>query len=95
VVEEEPVSKWLQVAAIAALLSMSANAQVADAAKAPVERDMGGDHFEAGCPVEVDKPVQGDVFLAGCSIDVDGAVGGDALVAGGKVRLGAPVSQSL
>jgi cytoskeletal protein CcmA (bactofilin family) len=87
--------KWLQVAAIAALWSLSVNAQVADATKSPVERDLGGDHFAAGCPVEVGKPVPGDVFLAGCSIDVDGAVGGDALVAGGKVRLGAPVGQSL
>jgi cytoskeletal protein CcmA (bactofilin family) len=89
------MSKWLQVAAVAALLSLSVNAQVADATKSPIERDLGGDHFAAGCPVEVDKPVTGDIFLAGCSIDVDGAVGGDALVAGGRVRLGAPVNQSL
>jgi len=89
------MSKWLQVAAVAVLLSSSVNAQVADATKSPVERDLGGDYFAAGCPVEVDKPVPGDVFLTGCSIDVDGAVGGDALVAGGRVRVGAPVSQSL
>jgi len=89
------MSKWLRVAAVAALLSLSVNAQVADATKSPVERGRGGDHFAAGCPVEVDNPVPGDVFLAGCSIDVDGAVGGDAMVAGGRVRVGAPVSQSL
>jgi cytoskeletal protein CcmA (bactofilin family) len=89
------MSKWLQVAVIAMLLSSSVNAQVSEATKSPVERDLGGDHFAAGCPVEVDKSVPGDVFLAGCSVDVDGAVGGDALVAGGKVRVGAPVSQSL
>lgn len=85
----------LQVAAITVLLSFSVHAQMTDTKKTLVERNLGGDHFAAGCPVRLDKPVQGDVFLAGCSIDVDGAVGGDALVAGGNVRLGAPVSQSL
>lgn len=95
VVAVELMSRWLQVAAIAGLLSLSVNAQVVAATKLPVEQDLSGDHFAAGCPVEIDKLVSGDVFVAGCSIDVDGAVGGDALVAGGKVRLGAPVSQSL
>jgi len=95
VVAVELMSRWLQVATIAALMSLSVNAQVVAATKLPVEQDLSGDHFAAGCPVEIDKLVSGDVFVAGCSIDVDGAVGGDALVAGGKVRLGAPVSQSL
>lgn len=87
--------KSLLVAVIAPLLSLSVHAQMADAKKTLVERDLGGDHFAAGCPIRIDRPVQGDVLLAGCSIDVDGAVGGDALMAGGNVRLGAPVSQSL
>jgi cytoskeletal protein CcmA (bactofilin family) len=69
---------------------------VAQEAKKPVvERDLGNDHFAAGCPVRVDKAVKGDVFLAGCSIDVDAAVDGDALVAGGNVRIGAPIGQTL
>ena len=87
--------KSLLVAAIAALLSFTVHAQTTEAGKSLVERDLGGDHFAAGCPVRSDKPVQGDVFLAGCSIDVDGAVDGDALVAGGTVRLNAPIGQSL
>lgn len=87
--------KCLQFVVIAALASASVNAQVATAPKAPVESDQGGDHFAAGCPVELGKSVSGDAFLAGCSVDVDGAVGGDALVAGGRVRLSAPVSHSL
>jgi cytoskeletal protein CcmA (bactofilin family) len=95
VVAEELMSKWLQVAVIVGLLVVSVNAQAADAPKSPVERDLGGDHFAAGCPVEVDAVVPGDVFVAGCSVDVDGAVGGDLLVAGGRVRVAAPVSQSL
>jgi cytoskeletal protein CcmA (bactofilin family) len=95
VVAEVLMSKSLQVAVITVLLWHSVHAQMADASKTLVERDLGGDHFAAGCPVRVDKPVQGDVFLAGCSIDVDGAVGGDAFVAGGNVHLVAPVGQSL
>ncbi|UCG98307.1 MAG: hypothetical protein JSW31_04150, partial [Burkholderiales bacterium] len=87
--------KSLLVAAIAALLSFTVHAQTTEAGKSLVERDLGGDHFAAGCPVRIDKPVQGDVFLAGCSIDVDGTVDGDALVAGGTVRLNAPIGQSL
>jgi cytoskeletal protein CcmA (bactofilin family) len=89
------ILKSLLGAAIAALLSFSVHTQTTEAGKTLVERDLGGDHSAAGCPVRVDKPVQGDVFLAGCSIDVEGAVDGDALVAGGTVRLGAPIGQSL
>jgi cytoskeletal protein CcmA (bactofilin family) len=81
-------------AVLAALLALGVAAQDRDAKKV-VERDLGNDHYAAGCPVRVDKAVKGDVFLAGCSIDIDAAVDGDALVAGGNVRIGAPIGQTL
>jgi len=85
--------KQLLGAAFATLLVSGAAAQ--EMKKPIVERDLGNDHFAAGCPVRVDRPVKGDVFLAGCSIDVEAAVDGDAIVAGGNVRIGAPVAQTL
>ena len=87
------LKRWM-LAALAALLALGAAGQDRDARKT-VERDLGGDHYAAGCPVRIDRPVRGDVFAAGCSVEVDAAVAGDVLAAGGNVRIGAPVGQTL
>jgi cytoskeletal protein CcmA (bactofilin family) len=81
-------------AALSALIALAAAAQDRDVRKT-VERDLGADHFIAGCPVRIERAVAGDAFAAGCSVDVDAAVEGDALAAGGNVRIGAPIGQTL
>ncbi len=81
-------------AALAALFAFAAAAQDRDVRKT-VERDLGPDHYVAGCPVAIDGPVAGDAFAAGCSVDIDAPIEGDALAAGGNARIGAPIGQTL
>jgi len=61
----------------------------------PVERDLGSDHFTAGCPVKLTKPVAGDLMALGCSMDVDADVGGDAALAGGNIHVNGNIGQGL
>ncbi|MEO8101884.1 MAG: polymer-forming cytoskeletal protein [Betaproteobacteria bacterium] len=67
----------------------------ADEKRSPVERDLGKDHFTAGCPVKIGQPVAGDVIAAGCNVDVEANVGGDAALAGGHVTVNGNVGQGL
>lgn len=88
------------IASIAALLAVATAialpiVHAQDARKQVAERDVGGDHFAAGCPVRISANVAGDAFLAGCSVDIDAPVGGDAFVAGGSVRIDDAVGETL
>lgn len=68
---------------------------VAEEKRSPVERNLGTDHFTAGCPVKISQPVAGDLIAAGCNVDIDASVGGDAALAGGHVALNANIGQGI
>lgn len=67
----------------------------AEEKRSPVEKDLGNDHFTAGCPVKIGQPVAGDLIAAGCSVDLDANVGGDAALAGGHVTVNGNIGQGL
>ena len=69
-----------------AALSIAAAAQGAGR-MAPVEHELGSDHFASGCPLRIHDAVKGDLLAASCNLAVGAAVGGSAVVAGGSVDL--------
>ncbi|MGZ5036168.1 MAG: bactofilin family protein [Usitatibacter sp.] len=74
------------IAAIAAALATFAGAQPMSRMP-PVERELGRDHFAAGCPMRVSQAVAGDLIAASCDLEAASAVAGDAALAGGSVRI--------
>jgi cytoskeletal protein CcmA (bactofilin family) len=84
---------WIPIAA--ASLATLAFAQPMHRGMSTAERDLGSDHFAAGCPLRIAQPVAGDLLAVGCDTDVSGVVGGDVALAGGSVRVDASVGNGV